>query len=78
MQELAGDETETVGAFFLVKRVHFKAIDLTLGNVFCSLTGPGNDAISQVMFPLQDLPLLLFHSVSRFLSPMPSTWCQRL
>lgn len=55
LQELAEDETKSLWAFFV--KVNFKAIDLTLGNVFCSLTDPGNNAIS--VFPLQDFSLCL-------------------
>lgn len=42
--------------FFLLLcyEVHFQAMDPPLGNVFCSLTGPGSDAMSQVMFPSPD------------------------
>lgn len=66
LHKLAGDKTTAMGAFFCY-RVHFKAIDLTLGNMFCSLTGPGNDAISPEMFPFQNLSLTLYLSVSRSL-----------
>lgn len=69
--KLAGDKTTGMGAFFCFfscYEVCFKAIDLPLGNMFCSLTGPGNDAMSQVMFPFQtpsaSLCLTLPHSAS--------------
>lgn len=64
-QELAADETKTVGAAFFCERVHFKAIDLTLGNMLCLLTGAGNYAMSQVPFPLQDLSFSLSHALTQ-------------
>lgn len=78
-QELAADETETVGAGgFLCERVRFKAIDLALGNMFCLLTGAGYDAISQVIFPLQELSLTQSITLCFLLCfQLPLTRCHR-
>lgn len=60
LHKLAADEAIEEGggggALFVVVaiEVHFQAIDLPLGNVLCFLTGPGSDAMSQVMFPSPD------------------------
>lgn len=56
LHELAADKTTGMRASFscCCYEVHFQAIDPPLGNVFCSLTGPGSDAMSQVMFPSPD------------------------
>lgn len=71
-QEIKQQEWGLFFLFFSCYEVHFKAIDLPLGNMFCSLTGPGNDAMSPVMFPFQTpsaslcltLPLCVLLSVS--------------
>lgn len=64
LHDLAEDETTAARAVFCY-RVHFKARDLTLGNIFYLLTGPGNDVISQVLFPsLKSLSLTLSPCVS--------------